>query len=474
MIRFLSVLLFTFAISGISSSQDISGYSISLKISGMENRFVSIAFHLGDKQYIKDTVSLDESGEGIFTGNESLEQGLYMVVMPDNRFFEIIMPDDQYFSVECSSDDFINTLSFEGSDENQYFIDYQKEWIELQIFAADLRNRLETNKSSKDSLDILSLKLSEHEKVMINFLKESADNYDGTIISQMIKALIPVKVPKFEISSVISNPDSVRWVMTYMYNKDHFFDNFDLADPRLIRTPLFHRMLNTFFTSIIIQHPDSIYNEIIKVADLSSSNPETFRYVIGFLFNHFSRSKYMGHDKIVVRLADDYYLSGEADWATKEFLTGLRTDVERLRTNLIGVKATDLVMETYTGEWKSLYDIRSEFTIIYFWEPDCGHCKTTTPLLRDIYNKYKDEFIEVFAICTQGKRNEWETYVADNQLEWINGWDPSRSTNFGFYYNVIATPLVYILDSNKIIIAKNIGVENIVKFIENYRLHGGL
>jgi len=148
----------------------------------MENSFVSIAFHLGDKQYIKDTISLDETGNGVFSGEESLEQGLYMVVMPDNRYFEVIIPDEQYFSIESERDDFINTLYFDGSDENRYFIDYQKEWIGLQTSAADLRNRLETNKTSKDSLDVLSVKLREHEKVMIGFLNESADKYSGTIL----------------------------------------------------------------------------------------------------------------------------------------------------------------------------------------------------------------------------------------------------------------------------------------------------
>ncbi len=474
MTRYITILLLSFTLSGTLKSQNSSGYNISFTITGMEDSKVSLAFHLGDKQYIKDTVDTDKSGSGLFAGDESLEQGLYMIVMPDNRYFEIILSHDQHFNIVCNRDDFINTLQFNGSEENRYFIEYQRKWMELQSNAAELRKEFETSESSPATKRKLTKKLNDHEDVMINFLKTSAESYRGTILSQMIKALIPVKAPEFEISDGATNPDSVKWVKTYLYNKDHFFDYFDLSDPRLIRTPIFHSKLNAFFSSVIIQHPDSIYNEIIKVADLSSPNHETFRYVIGFLFNHFRESQYMGHDEILVRLADDYYLSGVADWASEEFLTGLRTEVKRLRTNLIGVKATDLVMETYTGEWKSLYDINSEFTILYFWEPNCGHCKTTTPVLRDIYNQYKDKGIQVFAVCTQTNKDEWEEYIAGNSLEWINGWDPTRSTHFDFYYNVNSTPMIYILNSNKIIIAKKIGVENVVGFIDNYRKYGGL
>ena len=38
-----------------------------------------------------------------------------------------------------------------------------------------------------------------------------------------------------------------------------------------------------------------------------------------------------------------------------------------------------------------------------------------------------------------------------------------------YYYNVQSTPLVYILDKNKKIIAKKLAVEEIGTFIENYR-----
>jgi hypothetical protein len=50
-----------------------------------------------------------------------------------------------------------------------------------------------------------------------------------------------------------------------------------------------------------------------------------------------------------------------------------------------------------------------------------------------------------------------------------NGWDPTRSTSFDYYYNVQSTPLIYILDKNKKIIAKKLAVEEIGPFIENYR-----
>jgi hypothetical protein len=81
----------------------------------------------------------------------------------------------------------------------------------------------------------------------------------------------------------------------------------------------------------------------------------------------------------------------------------------------------------------------------------------------------KDDNIEIFAICTTSDKQKWTKYIEDNNLTWINGWDPKRSSRFDYYYNVQSTPLIYILDKNKKIIAKKLAVTDIASFIENYR-----
>ena len=92
-----------------------------------------------------------------------------------------------------------------------------------------------------------------------------------------------------------------------------------------------------------------------------------------------------------------------------------------------------------------------------------------TPKLKAYYEKAKNEGIEVFAVCTTADKEKWTKYIEDNKLTWINGWDPERSSHFDYYYNVQSTPMVYILDRNKKIIAKKLAVENIGSFIDNYR-----
>ncbi|MBK9390190.1 MAG: redoxin domain-containing protein [Bacteroidetes bacterium] len=466
--KYLLIILFSLLPACIFS-QLKQGYEISLAISGLRDSSVYLAYHLGDKQYINDTIKLDNSGRAVLKGQQQLPQGIYMIVLPGRNYFEMLISTDQIFSVSCSYTDYFNTLKFDGSDENTAFISYQKKWGKLQEQMSALSKRSQNNKDNKDSLNVINETQVAQEKIMKDYINSVIAENKGNMLGTLVRAILPPEIPEFQIPNGTKNPDSLRWVLNYNYNKDHFFDNISFTDERLIRTPILHAKLNTFFSNVVIQAPDSINKEIDKIIAKCKDNYKVFQFVSVFLFNHFRTSEIMGHDAVMVKLADDIYLSGKADWVTKEFKDDLRKQIELIKPNLIGKKAQNLVMDSYKGIFVSLYDVEKEFTILYFWEPDCGHCKEATPKLKAYYEKAKNENIEVFAICTTAEKEKWSKYIEENQLTWINGWDPQRSSHFDYYYNVQSTPMVYILDKNKKIIAKKLSVENIGSFIENYR-----
>ncbi|TFG42779.1 MAG: redoxin domain-containing protein [Bacteroidia bacterium] len=452
-----------------SSGQMKKGYEIELNISGLQDSTVFLAYHFGDKQYIKDTIKLDSKGSAIFAGEEELPQGIYMIVLPGKHYFEILMSTDQYFSVSCSYPDYLNSLKFTGSEENNAFIVYQKRWTEMQKNASGINKRLQSSRQNADSLGILTGMQKKQEALMKSYLHEVIKDNDGNLLSLLVKAMLPVEIPPVSVPEGSRNPDSAKWVLTYIYNKDHFFDNLDITDERLLRTPILQARLNTFFTNVLIQSPDSLSREIDRMIGKVKDNYKIFQFISVYLFNHFRESEIMGHDAILVKLADDIYLSGKADWVSEDFKTDLRKQVDRIRPNLIGKKAQDMVMDSYKGIFVSLYDIEKDFTILYFWEPDCGHCAEATPKLKAYYDKFRNQGVEVFSVCTTGEKAKWEKYIEENKLDWINGWDPERRTNFGYYYNVESTPMIYILDRDKTIIAKKLGVDDIPSFIDNYK-----
>lgn len=458
-----------FTISQLSTGQIKPGYNIQVTINGLGDSTIYLAYHMGDKQYLKDTVRLDKNGRSVFKGITTLPEGIYMIVMPGKKYFEILISSAQYFSVTCTYPDYFKTLKFTGSAENTAFVDYQRKWVSLQDVSGRIYERIQKNRPNNDSLKILNQLLNSQEAKMKAYLNSVIDSNKGSLLAMLVKAIKPVDMPEFQLPPNTPNPDSVRYLRSYLYNKDHFFDNVDLTDERILRTPILQSKLDTFFKNVVIQFADSINREIDKLMIRCSSNYKVYQFIAVYLFNHFRESEIMGHDAVIVKLADDIYLSGKADWTTKEWRDNLKKEVDLIRPSLIGVKGHDLTMDTYNGVWVSLYDIKKDFIVLYFWEPGCTHCQEATPKLKAWYDKAKNEGVEVFAVCTQPDKAKWEKFIIDNKLTWINGWDPQRSTNFDYWYNVTSTPGVFILDRNKKIIAKKLPVDAIGSFIENYR-----
>jgi thiol-disulfide isomerase/thioredoxin len=175
----------------------------------------------------------------------------------------------------------------------------------------------------------------------------------------------------------------------------------------------------------------------------------------------------MGMDNVFVHIAEEYYITGKADWISDETMEKLKEEVAKHRFNLVGNIAQDLKMETINEEYERLHEIKAKFTLVYFFEPHCGHCKKVTPEVHKLYQEYDREDFEVFAVYTQGDKTEWLEYIHDKGYEdWINVWDPYNLTNFRFFYNIYSTPTLYLLDKDKKIIAKRIGAETLRSILE--------
>ncbi len=449
-----------------SSQAYTTGYNINVKIEGLQDTTLLLAYHFGNRKYIKDTIQVDSQGAGVFRGDEALPGGIYLVVLPEMDYFEILIDREQDFSIETNRNEPVVNMQVQGSDENRQFIEYHRFMNRKQSESSAVQERLENNRNNPDSLQILRARGRELDREVQQYWSSLIENNPGSLLASLLLAMQNPQVPEFEVPADATNPDSLRWTMGYEYNKKHFFDNIDFSDERLLRTPVLHNKLEQFFTRTIIQSPDSIIPEAVRIVEKSKVNDNVFQYVLVFLLNHYERSHIMGLDEVFVELAERYYLSGEAFWVAEETINKLKERVERIKPNLLGVTAAEMKMRTPQGDYVSLHNTDAEYTILYFYEPACGHCKVVTPRLNKLYDLYGERGLEVFAVYIYGDVKEWTEYISENNLQWINVFDPQNETYFRHYYDIYSTPTIYILDPDKTIIAKRIGIETVEQMIE--------
>ncbi|MFO7940698.1 MAG: thioredoxin-like domain-containing protein [Bacteroidales bacterium] len=444
------------------------GTNIQFKIEGMPEgkQEVILAHYYGDKQYIDDTIRIDVAGRGAIQADTLLPQGIYMVVLEQSNYFELLIGQDQQFSFTTDATDFIGTTKFKGAPVNTGFQEYQRFMLKQNKQNMELRQRMQQVGDNADSLKIIQAKLSILDEEVKQKWQQLQKEYPNSMLSVLINGMKNPEIPEFEIDSDVENKDSARWFQSYNYNKLHYWDNIDFSDERLLYTPIFHRRLNHYFANILRPNPDTVITYIDKTLAQTKGNEQMFRYMLQFFINHFQGTKIMGMDKVFVHLAENYYLTEKVDWISEDTREEIRERMLLTKPNLIGNIAPDLKLPNSFGEYERLHDITAEAILVYFWEPECGHCKKATPVIKEAYEKFRDAGFEVFAVYTQSDKERWIKYIHDNNIEWINVFDPYYTSNFRGYYNVRSTPLLYLLDKNKKIIAKQFAAKDIEAILQ--------
>src|SRR6056297_572263 len=308
--KLLSILVILIFVSLNSFGKERKGYEIKVQINGIQNSDIYLGFHHGNKQFLKDTIRLNDEGRGTFRGDEKLEQGIYLIITPAKNYFELLIGEDQHFSLVTSKPDFMNTLKFEGAELNSEFLYYQRFMVEQNRKRRKLTQKLKKNKENEE----VQKKIRSQIDSLGNQLKNMWDNliaeYEGTVLAVVIKAMKNPEVPDFNISDSVENKDSVRWMKRYQFYRDHYFDYIDLSDDRIVRTPILHNKVKNYFDNILIQKPDSIIPRIDWMIEQTNGNDETFKFLVQFMLNHFQKKNIMGMDEVFVHVAEKYYLSG--------------------------------------------------------------------------------------------------------------------------------------------------------------------
>jgi peroxiredoxin len=370
--------------------------------------------------------------------------------------------------MESDTINFLKNAKITGSKETDLFFKLQIYMDDQGTKAEKIRNDYKEAGDNQQLKDELAAQLTQINEDVKEYLNKVYTENKGLFISSFVNAIRDPVIPDFDIPEDTHNRDSVLYFTYMSYVKEHYFDNIDLTDYRLIRTPFFLQKIETYFNNSLINIPDTVADAAIKVIEKSRSSDEMFRYMLPTVFNLINESKIMGMEAAMVAIAEKYYLTGQADWSTEEFLTDLRKRVTELKPTLLGQKAHDLKLENPNGEFFKLHEVNAKITILAFYEPNCSHCKKEIPkLYNDVFLNYKDKGVQVFAVYNLVDRDEWTKFIEEHSMfDWINVYDRYQQTNFRQYFDIKTTPTIYVLDKDKKIIAKRIDADQIPGFLD--------
>lgn len=244
----------------------------------------------------------------------------------------------------------------------------------------------------------------------------------------------------------------------------HYWDDYDFDDPYVfIEGDI---MLNYFVQLKEVSY--SVSNESIhQTLDKASRNNQIFSLFIDtyrvYLMN--PESLFCDYEKYLA--VAEYVITNERIPQSKksEFLL----EKEYILTNRIGDKASNFLVTEKNGNTIELYDIQSEFILLFFHNPNCGICVNTQKELINsaIINQMIDNGkLTVISVCPYNEYEQWgKNSYPDN---WLNGFDREGRINKDKLYFFMESSSLYLLDKNKIVLKKDIRLDILERLLSNW------
>lgn len=451
------------------------GYQLTFKAPGYKNGIAFLTYYMGNNFNIADSAAIGNNGVAVFKGAEKLQPGIYAIFFPGKQLrTEFLIGPEQNVSITADTSDLVNKTIVTGSKENQLYDQYQK--------VAASKGRLIQQERQAFSMAATKADSALHEKKYTALINDLNDYREGIIKNQpnsMMAALLSaMKEPAYPSKVPVTRQDSID---NYNEYKKHYWDGISFMDDRIIRTPFFLKKIERYYREVISPEPDTIIKDIDYKLLLARSSPEMYKFLLNWLTDEFINPKYMGQDAVFVHLFEKYHSKGASPWLNEKQMESISRRAYMQMANLIGEKAADLDMLNPEDKPTSLYSLNADYTIVCFWDPNCGHCKEEVPRLDSIYRaSWQKHNLKIFAVLTpDGKQNvkpEWLAFIKEHNIgDWAHAYKTkemedadlaAQKPSFRQLYDIIMTPTIYLLDKDKRIIGKKLTLLQLNELLE--------
>ena len=437
---------------------------IPVTLTPLKNCWVYLGSYYGKGRALVDSAYLNEKSMGVFKGKK-LTGGVYFLVTPQmTPQFEFLLDNKQQFSI--AGDTLQKDKStITGSPDNDLFKEYLKYSSEKGKLMQEQEAAYHQSKTNADSAKYKNL-IIQGDKELQSYRENLIKKYPTSLLAMLFNTMKRPTVPNSPI--VKGKPDSLY---PYHFVKDHFWDDVVFNDDRLLRTPFFESKLDDYFKYYVSPEPDSLIEEVKYLLLSAKTGKEIYPYLLTKFTNKYISPEFMGQDKVFLYLFENFYAKGDTvllNTASKKTIT---ERAYSLMANQLGLAASPLDLTDSSSKTVSLYNIKAPFTVVVFWDPNCGHCKEELPRLDSMYRaKWKALGVAIYAVnIYENEMVAWKKFITEKGLiNWYHVYqtklaraaeEKAGQPSYKQLYDVFKTPTLYLLDKDKRIIAKQLSIQ---------------
>ena len=437
--RFQLIVAFALMLPSLAAAKP-AGYKFTLQIDGNTDSMMIAGYYYARDYMVIDTAYNDGKGGFVFKGERSLLPGLYYFTNGKGRFLDfVVYHETPKFKFHTDERDWQNNMTVSGSQQNTLFFNFNRS-------TGTLYKELESAKADLDSAAFQTYRQQVFH-VLDSLRYAFIDAHPESMLSRMMMATKDPALP----------PDSLKGNDRYFYFMHHFFDNVPLDDDFIIRTPktVFYDRVNEY----VEKHmhgltPQMMIPLLDTLIDRSEPAPEVFKWLVLTLTEKYLQSTVMVYDEVYVHLVQRYFATGKVTFLSPSTIDEQIERATRWERLLVGREAPELILFDTTRRAYSLHHMPGDYTLLLFWSPTCGHCRTIIPDIYKVFARVADSVnMTAFAILSEPEEStirKWKSFLDQHGMDsprWINLNGGEANVDWREVYDVQTTPQIYLVDN---------------------------
>ena len=252
------------------------------------------------------------------------------------------------------------------------------------------------------------------------------------------------------------------------YVVEHYWDNFDFRDTAYIHLPDITEQAAVNYMDIL-----GLVSAEVALASLQGlvAKASVEPAMLDYMWKTFSR--YWHDPNSPIKNEDMFILLCRAVEQTPEagiFLTEKAKHLRRMaEKNRVGQPAADFVYTLASGKQGNLYGLKAEYTLVFFYDPDCETCSSIKQDMRQtawLAQKVAAGEVKVLTIYPDADIALWRNRLNEMAGEWVNGYDRGQVLTMEQRYDLSSLPSFYLLDKDKKVVLKDADWRQVMQFFE--------
>lgn len=251
----------------------------------------------------------------------------------------------------------------------------------------------------------------------------------------------------------------------------HFWDRFDFTNRKLIELPDITEQAFVDYINLLNYAPAAVINQSIHYTlNAAKADEGVYRYFTALFEKYY-------YDPNSPFRNDEHYLTVlkevvQVPFLADELRSRYKFQLALLMKNRVGEKATNFTYTVASGQSNTLFNLKSEFTLVIFSNPGCSTCEAVISRLNQSkelnealsLNSRSRTMLAILTLYPDDDLEEWKAHLPSMPERWIHAYDKEKAVIQQNLYDIKAYPTLYLLDKEKNVLLKDSSIEAIESF----------